>query len=73
MGDFFSFLAVFQPKYLNFNYYKAIDYREYYWFRSKILTFDEFMGKNLSNLVRMPKYGHMVFASQLSRFFVQEH
>ena len=28
------------------------------WSRSRILIFDEFMGQLLSNLVRMPKYGH---------------
>ena len=27
----------------------------------KILTFDQLIGQNISNLVRMPKYGHMVY------------
>ena len=33
------------------------------WFRSKMLMSDEFMGQLLSNIVRMPKYGHTVFGS----------
>ena len=28
------------------------------WSHLKILKFDQLMGQNLSNLVRMPKYGH---------------
>ena len=33
------------------------------WFHSKILTFDQIMGQNLSYLVCMTKYGHKVFCS----------
>ena len=33
------------------------------WSHSKILTFDQFMGQNLSNLAHMPKYGYMIFAN----------
>ena len=35
----------------------------------KILIFEQFMSQNLSNLVRMPKYGHMVFGSYYSVIF----
>ena len=38
------------------------------WFHSKILIFTQFMGQNLSYLVRMTKYGHIVFWSWLSQF-----
>ena len=33
------------------------------WSHSKILIFDQFMGRLLSNLGRMPKYGNMGFGS----------
>ena len=36
-----------------------------------ILIFDQLISQNLSNLVRMPKYGHMFFLLITQLFFVQ--
>ena len=69
---------VFSPSYPHFNRYRAITYREYIvnaylpykksYFHSKILIFDQFMGKNL-NLVRCPNMVIWIFAH--NSFFVQ--
>ena len=69
MGNFVNFWQFFSLSIFTFQLI-LISYRlqriyslclPYSWYHSKILTFDQFMGQNLSNLLRMPKYGHFGF------------